>query len=146
MQCMAAVKGDRLTEEMVRSCPSFTSDFTLRPLILDLIEHEGGITGKKFTAYWALNSTSSFQLGYHTCIARLPDSKLGIAVFTNDDDYGASFMQVIKWRIIDTVLGMEPIDWDSRYTCSLFAPSISHRDVQNESQGPREVQVTVVQG
>ncbi|KAK7031222.1 hypothetical protein VNI00_013638 [Paramarasmius palmivorus] len=80
----------------------------------DIIEHEGAITGKKFATYWALDSTSRYQLGYHTCIARLPNSKLGIAVFTNDDDYGASFMQVIKWRIIDKVLGLEPIDWDSR--------------------------------
>ncbi|KAK7050045.1 hypothetical protein VNI00_005477 [Paramarasmius palmivorus] len=52
--------------------------------------------------------------GYATRIARLPNSKFGVAVFTNEEHYGAPFMEVIKWHIIDTILGLEPIDWDSR--------------------------------
>ncbi|KAJ8082743.1 hypothetical protein PM082_008599 [Marasmius tenuissimus] len=46
---------------------------------------------------------------------RLPDSKLGVAVFTNDDDQGSSIMEVIKYRIIDAALGLPAIDWDTRY-------------------------------
>uniref|UniRef100_A0A0W0G336 Beta-lactamase-related domain-containing protein n=1 Tax=Moniliophthora roreri TaxID=221103 RepID=A0A0W0G336_MONRR len=52
--------------------------------------------------------------GYRTQITRFPDSKFGVAVFSNDDDWGSSFIEVIKWRIIDEVFGLEPIDWDSR--------------------------------
>ncbi|KAK7050032.1 hypothetical protein VNI00_005464 [Paramarasmius palmivorus] len=52
--------------------------------------------------------------GYRTQITRLPDSKFGVAVFSNDEDYGSNFLEVIKWRIIDSVLGLEPVDWDSR--------------------------------
>ncbi|KAL0579080.1 hypothetical protein V5O48_002922 [Marasmius crinis-equi] len=53
--------------------------------------------------------------GYRTQMTRLPDSKLGVAVFSNDDDHGSFFIEVIKYRIIDTALGLSAIDWDSRY-------------------------------
>ncbi|KAK7018013.1 hypothetical protein VNI00_018439 [Paramarasmius palmivorus] len=62
----------------------------------DVIEHNGGLPG------------------YFTRITRLPNSKLGVAVLTNDDNYGDFIMEIIKWRIIDEVLGLEPIDWDLR--------------------------------
>ncbi|KAJ8082741.1 hypothetical protein PM082_008597 [Marasmius tenuissimus] len=53
--------------------------------------------------------------GFKTQMIRLPDSKLGVAVFTNDDNYGYSFKEVIKYRIIDAALGLPAIDWDTRY-------------------------------
>ncbi|KAK7058457.1 hypothetical protein VNI00_002091 [Paramarasmius palmivorus] len=52
--------------------------------------------------------------GYRTQIIRSPDSRVGVAVFSNDENYGTQLIEVIKWRIIDSVLGLEPIDWDSR--------------------------------
>ncbi|KAL0571496.1 hypothetical protein V5O48_010472, partial [Marasmius crinis-equi] len=63
----------------------------------NLIEHDGGATG------------------FRTQMTHLPDAKLGVAVFSNDDNYGASLKEVIKYRIIDAALGLPAIDWDTRY-------------------------------
>lgn len=52
--------------------------------------------------------------GFHTQVVRFPFENFGVAVLTNDDAYGDQFMEVIKWRLIDALLGLEPIDWDSR--------------------------------
>ncbi|KAF8888606.1 hypothetical protein BD779DRAFT_1523891 [Infundibulicybe gibba] len=48
-------------------------------------------------------------------ISRFPWDMLGVAVFTNDDSYGGQISQIIKSRIADVVLGLDPIDWSSRY-------------------------------
>ncbi|KAF5365311.1 hypothetical protein D9758_005454 [Tetrapyrgos nigripes] len=52
--------------------------------------------------------------GYRTQITRFPWAKLGVAVFSNDDTYGSVFHEIIKWRLVDEALELEPIDWDSR--------------------------------
>ncbi|KAF9070759.1 beta-lactamase/transpeptidase-like protein [Rhodocollybia butyracea] len=52
--------------------------------------------------------------GFHSQVVRFPLENFGVAVLTNDDAYGEQYMEVIKWRIIDEILGLEPIDWDSR--------------------------------
>ncbi|KAJ3933342.1 MAG: beta-lactamase/transpeptidase-like protein [Lentinula lateritia] len=52
--------------------------------------------------------------GFHTQITRFPFSNIGVAVMTNDDAYGAVFMEIIKWRIVDEAFGLEPVDWNSR--------------------------------
>ncbi|KAJ3851196.1 beta-lactamase/transpeptidase-like protein [Lentinula lateritia] len=52
--------------------------------------------------------------GFHTQITRFPFSNIGVAVLTNDDAYGAVFMEIIKWRIVDEAFGLEPVDWNSR--------------------------------
>ncbi|KAK1232776.1 hypothetical protein PQX77_004101 [Marasmius sp. AFHP31] len=63
----------------------------------NFIEHGGGVPG------------------FMTQMTRLPDSKLGVAVFTNDDDHGTSFKEVVKYRILDAALGLPAIDWNNRY-------------------------------
>ncbi|KAJ3866380.1 beta-lactamase/transpeptidase-like protein [Lentinula novae-zelandiae] len=52
--------------------------------------------------------------GFHTQITRFPFSNIGVAVLTNDDAYGAVFMEIIKWRIVDEAFCLEPVDWNSR--------------------------------
>ncbi|KAG6864602.1 hypothetical protein C0991_008334 [Blastosporella zonata] len=63
--------------------------------------------------------------GFKTQIARLPNlvgkiplfpnaTGLGIAVFSNDAS-GGIILESIKWRIVDDLLGLEKIDWYSRY-------------------------------
>ncbi|KAE9390134.1 beta-lactamase/transpeptidase-like protein [Gymnopus androsaceus JB14] len=52
---------------------------------------------------------------FHTQITRFPFDNFGVAVLSNDNSYGTLFMRVIKWRIVDQVLGLEPVDWNSRY-------------------------------
>ncbi|KAF8641380.1 hypothetical protein AX16_010001 [Volvariella volvacea WC 439] len=53
--------------------------------------------------------------GFHSQIARFPNDNLGVAVFTNDDVYGVLIMEAIKYILVDAALGLEPIDWDTRY-------------------------------
>lgn len=50
-----------------------------------------------------------------TQITRLPNSNLGIAVFSNDDTYGTQLVEIVKWRIVDEVFGLPLIDWSARY-------------------------------
>lgn len=45
---------------------------------------------------------------------------MGIAVITNDDIFGPLLKEVIKFRIADEALGLEPVDWDSRFVFFLF--------------------------
>lgn len=48
--------------------------------------------------------------GFHSQVTRLPFDGLGIAVLTNDNEYGSFYLESIKFRIIDAVMGLEPID------------------------------------
>ncbi|RDB30019.1 hypothetical protein Hypma_013824 [Hypsizygus marmoreus] len=53
--------------------------------------------------------------GFNTQVARLPFDNLGVAVLTNDNDYGSFIIQVIKGRLLDEALGLDKIDWHSRF-------------------------------
>lgn len=44
-------------------------------------------------------------------LTRFPWDNLGIAVLTNDNPY---ISEVIKYRLIDEALALEPIDWNER--------------------------------
>jgi hypothetical protein len=54
-------------------------------------------------------------VGYYGVISRYPNDKFGVAVLTNDDMYGFMIAEIIKYRIIDSALGMDPFDWNSVY-------------------------------
>ncbi|KAF9070756.1 hypothetical protein BDP27DRAFT_1220279 [Rhodocollybia butyracea] len=58
--------------------------------------------------------TCVYFSGFNTQITRFPFDNFGIAVLSNDDAYGDQFTEVIKWRLIDALLGLEPIDWNTR--------------------------------
>ncbi|ESK85499.1 beta-lactamase [Moniliophthora roreri MCA 2997] len=53
--------------------------------------------------------------GAHTQVTRLPSDNVGIAVLTNDEDVGQSIRDIIRYRLIDEALGLEPYDWNSVY-------------------------------
>ncbi|KAF8063357.1 beta-lactamase/transpeptidase-like protein [Lyophyllum atratum] len=63
----------------------------------EVVEHDGGTPG------------------FYSQITRLPFDDLGIAVLCNDFSYGSYLMQIIKFRLIDEALNLEPVDWDARY-------------------------------
>ena len=46
---------------------------------------------------------------------RAPAQKVGCWVTCNDEEFGGLFLYVIAQRLLDNLLGLEPIDWDSRY-------------------------------
>ncbi|KAH8831957.1 beta-lactamase/transpeptidase-like protein, partial [Flagelloscypha sp. PMI_526] len=58
--------------------------------------------------------------GFMTQVIRFPNNNFGVAVLTNDDILGRQLHDIIKWRIVDTVLGLEPIDWNSRMKNALY--------------------------
>jgi hypothetical protein len=39
---------------------------------------------------------------------------IGVAVMCNDDEFGDMFNEVAKWRIIDDLLGLDPVDFKTR--------------------------------
>ncbi|KAF9255424.1 beta-lactamase/transpeptidase-like protein [Marasmius fiardii PR-910] len=49
--------------------------------------------------------------GAHSLLSRLPFDNIGVAVLTNDDDTGAIFNNIIKYRLLDEALGLEPYNW-----------------------------------
>ncbi|KAG5643183.1 hypothetical protein DXG03_001387 [Asterophora parasitica] len=56
-----------------------------------------------------------FIRGFNTQISRLPNENIGVSVLTNDHEYGKVIGEIIKNHIIDKALGLDPIDWNSRY-------------------------------
>ncbi|KAG6826577.1 hypothetical protein H0H92_015277, partial [Tricholoma furcatifolium] len=62
-----------------------------------VVEHDGSVTG------------------FTSLITRLPADNIGIAVLTNDQDYGSWWMRSIRYRLIDEALGLQYVDWDSRF-------------------------------
>jgi hypothetical protein len=61
-----------------------------------VIEHGGDVPGQK------------------SQVIRLPDQLIGLAIMVNDEQLGDLYHAVAKWRIIDQLLGLEPIDFRSR--------------------------------
>ncbi|KAJ7615898.1 beta-lactamase/transpeptidase-like protein [Roridomyces roridus] len=56
--------------------------------------------------------------GFKTQVARFPNDNLGVIVLSNDE-LGGHILESVKWRIVDQVLGLEPIDWAQRYADEL---------------------------
>ncbi|KAJ7453772.1 beta-lactamase/transpeptidase-like protein [Mycena latifolia] len=80
----------------------------------DMVEHNGAIPGE-------LNYTSSpekaaqvDELGFFAWITRFPLDGAGVAVIVNED-LGLYTADIIKYRIIDEIFGLDPVDWNSRY-------------------------------
>ena len=53
-------------------------------------------------------------LGFISSVVRLPWDNIGVAVFSNDNDFGGFLTQSITYRLLDEALGLEPIDWNGR--------------------------------
>ncbi|KAG5643175.1 hypothetical protein DXG03_001379 [Asterophora parasitica] len=60
--------------------------------------------------------------GFNSQISRLPNDGIGIAVLTNDHEYGRQISQLIKYYILDRALGLEPIDWSTRLQATKINP------------------------
>jgi hypothetical protein len=52
--------------------------------------------------------------GQMSQVIRLPAKGIGIAIMINDGHFGTALTSVIKFRIIDEMLGLDPIDWEER--------------------------------
>ncbi|KAJ7607677.1 beta-lactamase/transpeptidase-like protein [Roridomyces roridus] len=63
----------------------------------ELIEHGGSV------------------VGFKSQVLRIPDQNLGVAVLSNDESFGTEIVETIKFRILDKVLQLPPIDWTARF-------------------------------
>ncbi|KAJ3992122.1 beta-lactamase/transpeptidase-like protein [Lentinula boryana] len=83
----------------------------------NFIEHGGSTPGKTLPLCLCrtrvMDSNVNYP-GFHTQITRFPFNNVGVAVLTNDDAYGSVIMEIIKWRIVDELFSLRPIDWNSR--------------------------------
>ncbi|KAJ7452152.1 beta-lactamase/transpeptidase-like protein [Mycena galericulata] len=61
----------------------------------DLIEHGGDVQG------------------FHAMVTRFPFDGAGVAILSNDDLY--YMRDIIRYRIIDELFGLQPVDWNTRY-------------------------------
>ncbi len=53
--------------------------------------------------------------GQMSQVIRLPNQNIGVSVVVNDDQLGTAAANfAIKWRVIDELLGLKPIDWETR--------------------------------
>ncbi|KAF8172753.1 beta-lactamase/transpeptidase-like protein [Mycena galopus ATCC 62051] len=60
----------------------------------DLIEHGGDVQG------------------FHSMVTRFPYDGAGVAILFNDDLYYPR--DIIRYRVIDALFGLEPVDWNTR--------------------------------
>ncbi|KAF8064240.1 beta-lactamase/transpeptidase-like protein [Lyophyllum atratum] len=63
-----------------------------------------------------------FVRGFNSQISRLPNDGVGVAVLTNDHEYGKLISQLVKYYIMDRALGLEPIDWSTRLMAQKTTP------------------------
>lgn len=54
------------------------------------------------------------DLGQMSVVMRVPGSGIGIAVMVNDNEFGTGFHQVVQRMILDHLLELKPIDWETR--------------------------------
>lgn len=54
------------------------------------------------------------NIGFKTQVARFPNDNLGIAVLSNDEEFGTALMDVVKWRLTEQILGLPEVDWNGR--------------------------------
>lgn len=52
--------------------------------------------------------------GQASRILRVPDLGIGLVVMVNDHELGFLFTMIAGWRILDHMLGFEPINWERR--------------------------------
>ncbi|KAJ7824721.1 hypothetical protein B0H14DRAFT_2453865 [Mycena olivaceomarginata] len=58
---------------------------------------------------------------FHSQITRIPHQNLGVSVLSNDETFGFHIAEAVKYRIIDEVLNLGPIDWSARYGSRITA-------------------------
>ncbi|KAJ7494033.1 beta-lactamase/transpeptidase-like protein, partial [Mycena latifolia] len=83
--------------------------------------------------------------GFHSQITRFPADGVGIAVLTNDD-FGELMKEVIKFRILDEVFGLEPVDWNSRFKAELQAVYAAAQSTPAPTSAARPSSFAALQG
>ncbi|KIK66161.1 hypothetical protein GYMLUDRAFT_55999 [Collybiopsis luxurians FD-317 M1] len=75
--------------------------------------------------------------GFTAVVSRFPNDNLGIAVLSNDGDMGSYIMEIIKYHLVDTILGLETIDWNTRYKEEVISSFNSQKEARKFISEPR---------
>ncbi|KAF8626617.1 hypothetical protein AX15_004784 [Amanita polypyramis BW_CC] len=74
--------------------------------------------------------------GFQSLVSRYPNDNLAIAFLSNDDNANW-LIEAVKWRITDEILGLNEIDWDSRYRSAINRIYHDMRDVVKDPVNAR---------
>ncbi|KAF8189864.1 beta-lactamase/transpeptidase-like protein [Mycena galopus ATCC 62051] len=104
----------------------------LRPVAtypeLSPVVYGGGQMRGTYRGYEMIEHGGSV-VGFKSQITRFPSENLGIAVMSNDEDLGGPIVETVKYRIIDEIFKLKPIDWTTRYRTQIAKgvppPSVS---------------------
>ncbi|KAJ7512344.1 beta-lactamase/transpeptidase-like protein [Mycena galericulata] len=124
------------------------------PMIVSSIMPTVGLDGNALSGPGGVLTTAQdiarwlqmLLLSFHSQVTRFPNDGFGVAVLTNDDAFGTYFKEVIKFRIIDEVLGLQPVDWNTRYQAEATAGSLSGEPTPPKSNATLPFPLTTVLG
>jgi hypothetical protein len=114
---MAEGRNAELTEDMVRILFFPAMGVTLlTPFPQNTSHTEEMFQVSKYTAerFWVVRPSYTL-IGFNSEIIRLPWDNFGLAVLDNDYELGRIIAKVIQYRLLDEVLGLDPIDWVARF-------------------------------
>ncbi|KAJ7160945.1 beta-lactamase/transpeptidase-like protein, partial [Mycena filopes] len=80
----------------------------------DLIEHGGDVQG------------------FHSMITRFPYEGAGVAILINDDLFYPR--EIIRYRLMDELFGLEPVDWNTRYQQTAVGTAAVRASLVNTSR------------
>lgn len=89
---------------------------------LSPVVYAGGQDRGTYRGYERLHHRGSAP-GFRSVLMWLPSENIGVAVLTNDEEFGLLFSYSIVYRLIDEALGLEPLDWATRLRPSLTRPT-----------------------
>jgi CubicO group peptidase (beta-lactamase class C family) len=84
----------------------------LAPLRANFLGYALGFNVRDYRGWKVVTHTGGLP-GYVSRVTLVPDQKLGIAVFTNQES-GEAF-EAINWRLLDHFFGAAPTDWAAAY-------------------------------
>ncbi|KAI3614262.1 beta-lactamase [Moniliophthora roreri] len=88
--------------------------------ILSPVVYGGGLRTSTYRGHIIVEH-DGYVHGANSDMARLPFENIGVAVMSNDDDIGGNLVDIIKYRLIDEALGLEPFDWNTAYQIQALA-------------------------
>ncbi|KAK4687896.1 hypothetical protein P7C73_g2232, partial [Tremellales sp. Uapishka_1] len=75
--------------------------------------------------------------GQKSQVTRVPSLGFAFATMVNDDEYGSLFHEIIEYRLLDHLLGLEPIDWEQRLAAPILSPHKRHADLPKHPSPPK---------
>jgi hypothetical protein len=82
--------------------------------------------------------------GQRSLQLHVPSRRFAMFIHANDDNMGYLILNTIAYRLLDDLLELEPVDWESRFLDSYFQPPASGAPSRPESPLPAPQEQDVV--